>query len=334
MAKEILLYSNINEYSSVQFINSINELEAGSDLNLRMNTDGGNPEYGWGMVAKFAEFEGKKTIKVDGKAHSMGLAFLAYADKENIEVLDVAEGVLHRAAYPSWFENSEYFTDALKENLNRVNNSLMTAFKNKIDVSKFEELKGVKFKDVFSMDDRLDVYLTAKDMKAIGLVGKINKITPKKASELVAMGNSSDTVVRLAAEYKDESQEQNENKTNKNKNMTIEEIKADHPEVYNQIFSLGSEAGVAERNDVVKAWLSFNDIDPEAVSNGIESGKELSRASMAELVKKQLKSEALNDIAEESNDDVEAAATTTDKNKNTNEAVALAELDELIKKEN
>jgi len=289
MIKEVLLYSNINEYSSAEFINSINELEDSDELVVRVNTKGGNPEYGWGMVAKFAEFKGKKSVKVDGQAHSMGLMFLAYAD--NVEILDVAEGVLHRAAYPSWFEQSENFSDELKGNLERINTSLMTAFKNKVDVSIFEQIKGVKLKTVFSMDDRIDVFLTAKEMKKIGLVNKVNKITPKKAAELVAIGNKDESVISIAAEYI-------EDKPKNNNKMTIEDLKANHVEVYNKVFNLGSTAGVADRNDTVNAWLTFNDVDAKAVSEGIKSGDKLSQAKSMELMRKEFSKDALAKEAE------------------------------------
>ena len=322
MAKEILLYSGINEYSSVEFINSVNELEPNDELKMRINTEGGNPQYGWGMIAKFNEFEGKKSIKVDGQAHSMGLMFLAYTNKENIEILDVAEGVLHRAAYPDWFEKSEYFTEELKGNLIRVNNSLMTAFKNRVNVEKLESLKGVKLKDVFSMDSRIDVFLTAKDMKDIGLVGKVIKITPKKAAELVAIGNDSKQVIQLAAKY-------TENKPNINKNniMTIEDLKANHSEVYNQVHAVGSKAGVAEETDRVAAWLTFVDVDAEAVSKGIKEGSNLSMAATAELSRKQYSKEVLTAVANESAPVVVEASIVVDKNA---PSAAIVELDALL----
>lgn len=326
MPKEILLYSGINEYSSTEFINSVNELEPTDELVVRVNTKGGNPEYGWGMVAKFAEFKGKKSIKVDGQAHSMGLMFLAYAD--NIEVLDVAEGVLHRAAYPDWFESSDYFTEALKGNLERINSSLMTAFKNKVDVAKFEELKGVKLKQVFSMDDRIDVFLTAQDMKKIGLVDKINKITPKKAASLVAIGNQDKSIVNLAAEYIPEATQDIKDKPKNNKQMTIEDLKANHVEVYNKVFNLGSEAGIAERNDTVNAWLTFNDVDAKAVSEGIKSGDKLSQAKSMELMRKEFSKDAL--AKEEKGAALDVAPVEDDKPEADAKSAAEVELDALL----
>jgi len=165
--------------------------DAEGDITVRLNTGGGEPDYGFGMVAKFKEYTGKKTVKIDGKAYSMGAYIAMYAD--DVEALDVSNLMIHRAAYPTWFEESEYFTDGLRQNLVDTNKSLEAALRGKIDVEEFEKLKDVKVKDIFSMDDRIDVFLTAKEAKKIGLVSKIIKITPSKAAEI-------NSHVKIAAE--------------------------------------------------------------------------------------------------------------------------------------
>ena len=68
--KEILLYGQIYSSTAEAFINACNEVgEEG--VSVRINGDGGSPEYGWGMIDKYSEIKSKKLIKVDGKAHSM-----------------------------------------------------------------------------------------------------------------------------------------------------------------------------------------------------------------------------------------------------------------------
>ncbi len=295
MPKEILIYSNIQDNSAMDFINSVNEIESDGELNIRINTNGGNPEYGWGMIAKFAEFEGKKSVKIDGKAYSMGMFFSCYADK--VECLDVSNMLLHRAAYSEWFEKSEYFTEALKGNLIEINKSLETAFKNKIDVAKFEDIKGVKLKDVFSMDNRIDVFLTAKEAKQIGLVSKINKITPSKKAEIDA------SMMEIAAKYnetyisedltdKNEIEAKDALIENKQKkiNMTIEKLKADHPELFAQVLAMGVE----QEHDRINAFLTFSDVDMNAVKDGIKSGKQISSSQMTELTIKKVSKDTLS----------------------------------------
>ena len=63
MNNEVLIYGGINVYSAEAFINSVNNVE-GDSLVVRMDTNGGDPQSTFGMVAKFNEFEGDKLLKV------------------------------------------------------------------------------------------------------------------------------------------------------------------------------------------------------------------------------------------------------------------------------
>jgi ATP-dependent protease ClpP protease subunit len=279
MQKELLIYGSIDAYSSSEFIKEFSNSEA-TELTVRINSNGGNPEYGFGMIAKFKEFEGKKKIKVDGKAYSMGAFFLAYADE--VEALDVSEFLVHRAAYPSWFEkDSQLFDENTKGNLERINASLRSAFENKVDVAKFEEIKGVKVKDIFSMDNRLDVFLTAKEAKKIGLIDRIVNITPSKAAEI-------NSYVEAMASYDKGLLIKSELNQNPIK-MTIDKLKAEHPEVFASVVALG----VAQERDRVEACLAFVEIDAKGVKEAIEAGKPLSQKQMAEFAMKAFNNNAL-----------------------------------------
>ena len=57
MATEILLYSSIYSFSAESFIKEM-EAASGNDVVLRINTPGGDPQAGFGMIAKFAEHKG------------------------------------------------------------------------------------------------------------------------------------------------------------------------------------------------------------------------------------------------------------------------------------
>lgn len=269
MPKEVLLYGQIYSQSSIDFINGVNDTDEGDDLTIRINTDGGDVLYGWGMVAKFNEFKGSKKIKVDGSAYSMGAFFLLYTPKENIEALDVSDILFHRAAYPSWYE-SDYMTDSEKTVLSAINSSLEKAFRAKIDVPKFEAITGVTVKSMFSMDSRIDVNLTAKQAKQIGLIGSIVTITPTKKAEINA------TYQRIAAQYSGG----NKPNTNTNpKKMTKEDFQREHPEAYAAI----KQEGIVQERDRVGAWNAYAKIDADAVQAGIKSGEAMTMTVQAEL---------------------------------------------------
>lgn len=274
--KEILLYTEINSYSSSEFITAMNEA-GDDDVCVRIACIGGNPDFAFGMIAKFKEHSGKKQIKVDGKAHSMSAFFLCYA--EDVEALEVAEFVLHRAAYPEWFENNpEFFTADVRGNVERINAFLKKALEAKIDVAKFEAMKNVKMKDLFSLDSRIDVRLTAAEAKKIGLIDTIVKITPEKSAqiesmiaELTAKAHGIDMAAKTTPEII------------KPKNMNLAELKSAHPAVYAEAVAEGLALGVTKEKTRVEACLVFLDIDPTGVKAAIESGADLNAKQMAEF---------------------------------------------------
>ena len=288
MKKEILLYTSVNSYSSSDFIAALEEA-GDNDVCVRINGDGGDPEYGFGMIAKFNEFKGNKLVKVDCKAHSMYVYFLCCADDS--EALEVSSFTVHRAAYPEWYEgNPDYFTAEKRADVERINSYLRKLLEAKIDVAKFEELKGVKMKDIFSLNGRLDVTLTAAEAKKIGLINRVVKITAEKAAEidsLVAKIAAEYTGVKLAAEYKPENK--------KPINMTIAEFKTAHPEVFAQAVA----QGVAQEKARVEACLVYIDIDADGVKAAIESGVELTGKQMAEFSLKAVSKNALGVIEKE-----------------------------------
>jgi len=306
MTNEVLIYGSINDVSAFDFITSVNEIKEASDLIVRINTNGGSPEYGWGMVAKFREFEGNKSVKVDGKAHSAGMFFCVYA--ENVEALNVSQFLVHRAAYSEWFEDSSLFTEELRSNLNDINKDLQRAFEAKVDVDKFEEISGVTVKEIFSMDSRKDVFLTASQAKKIGLINRIVNITPKKQASLDSK------MEQVAAKYsggapvkKEIKNEKNITNPKKQKKMDLNTLKAEHPALYAEVLAAGKQAGIAAEKDRIGAYLAFVDADPKAVVEGINSGKDLSATQMAEFVKAQVSKGLVNDAQSENTPPVETS---------------------------
>ena len=297
MGKEILLYTGFSNSTAESFIDKM-EMASAEDVTLRLNTDGGDVQSGFGMIAKFAEHKGKKTIKVDGKANSMGAFFLAFAD--NVEALDVSQIILHRAAYPSYIEAREGFKDSPQyDEVVKINDNLKAGLIAKIDIVEFEKITGATMDSMFSMESRIDISLTPIQAKKIGLVNKVNKLTSKMSAEINANN------VSIAAEFGIDITEIKarklaiEDKPKIINNMTIEDLQANHSEVFNKVFALGSKAGVAEETDRVNAWLVYNDVDAEAVSKGIKEGSELSLTIQAELSRKQFSSEILAKVEAE-----------------------------------
>lgn len=288
---ELLIYGDINSWSSANFIKELNEVPEGNGIQVSVNTNGGDPQYGFGIIRAFSQFEGEKHVQIDGKAYSWGSFFPLYAEKT--VALDTSKFLFHRAAYPSWFESSDRFTAELQADLKSVNDDLERAMRNKLNVELFENETGVKIKEIFSMDDRKDVYFTAAQAKRFGLVQTIVKITPKKAPKVHAMA------VEMAAKYEGiemppveqkETTSEKDNKDNNNSNsekMTAEEFKVKHPEAYNAMYKAAHAAGVKEERDRATAYAIFAKVDPEAVKKGIESGEPMSVTQQTEFIRKE-----------------------------------------------
>ncbi len=318
MAKDILLYGSISQYNALYFVDQINEATKDSpeaEMLLRINSDGGSPEYGWGLISKFQEMAAQFKVKVEAMAHSMALFILCYIDKDKIEAIDTARAVLHRAAYPKWFEeNSDFAESIYKDVLTRTNKDLEKAFRARVDVEALEALpqmveKNLKLKDIFSMDGRVEVLLSSADLKKIGLVGKIIKITPVKTAAMLTQAESFSKFTNLdefkmaakAIVEKPESQTEEP----KNTNMTLDELKRNHPALYAQIIAEGHEQGVAAERDRVEAIMVFNDVDPKATAEAITNGKPLSAKQQAELMRKTMNAAGLESVKDSSAKEIE-----------------------------
>jgi ATP-dependent protease ClpP protease subunit len=299
MSKDVLLYGSISSWSARDFITAIND--AGTeDITVRVNSEGGDVMYCWGMIAKFSEVKGNKLVKCDGKAYSMGAFFFCYADEA--EAIDSAEFVFHRAAYPSWIEsNPEYFTEEAKAGLSNMNKHLRKAMEAKIDVEAFEKMTNTTIDQIFSMESRIDVRITAQQAKKIGLINKIINLTPTKKAEIEAEYYQA-VAKYISPDGSKELPKQTENKqTPKNKTMTIDQIKNEHPAVYAAIV----ETAVKAERERAKVWAHFADLDPKAVKEGIAGGEAMDDAQKLEFMEKRYAAKAKVDISKENARDVE-----------------------------
>lgn len=296
MAKEILMYDIIYGDTSSKLIESMDNA-IDEDIVLRINSDGGAVEDAWGVIAKWSEHQKGKKIKIDGRANSMALFFLAYAD--NARALDISSFGLHRAGYPQWIEDSDLMTDADWAKLDRINGHLRKALEAKIDVAAFEATTKTTLDEVFSNNGRKEVNLSAIQAKKIGLIDGYTKITPAKRKEINALA------MRVAAQYSVEAPSPKSNQfqgNNKHFNkMDKETLMAEHPALYNQIRSEAMQAGIDQERDRVSSWMEFVSVDAESVKKGIDEGNKLSQKAMAEFSRKAMSAQALNDLGNAGN---------------------------------
>jgi ATP-dependent protease ClpP protease subunit len=260
MAKELLLYSGIYSFVAEEIINALEEF-SNDNVILRVNSGGGDVQATWGIIAKVIE-HGNVTMKVDGVAMSSAANLLMYADK--VEALDVSTFMFHRAAYSYGGDSAEE-----KAFLAKVNTDLRKRMEAKIDSSKLKEMKGVTVADLFEKEERITLFLTASEMKQLGVVSKINKINPTEIKAFNEM------YLRIAAEHTPPTQ----NKPV----MTLAELKEKHPTVYAEAVAEGRTIGADAEFDRVNAALVFNHLDPKGVKEIIASKKPMTATQMAEF---------------------------------------------------
>ncbi len=287
---ELYIYTQIFDFTAQFFIQSVDEAK-GEDIDVRLHTPGGDPTAVWGMIAKLREHDGAVKIKVDGKADSAGAYFLLFFDEP--EGLSTSEFLFHRAH----FEFNPDPSEAAQERLDNINEQLRGAMEARLDIPKFEKIAGVTLDEFFNGDSIVNVNLNAKKAKSIGLIKKITNLAPE---QIKALGE------KIAAHHN--IKPVTEPPKPKSKKMTLEELKADNPEIYSAIFNKGVIEGITTgasgEKDRVQAWMAFNDVDPKAVAEGIEGSENLSQKATAEFARKAMSVEALAKLKEENAEEV------------------------------
>lgn len=308
---EILLYGGIYDYRAEEFITSLEE-SAGQDLSIRMNCYGGDVFAGYGMLAKMQEYEGNIKIKVDGMAASMAAFMLLFA--KDAEGLDVSEFLFHRADMYVVDENQQTW-------LNSLNAKMRKKMEEKIDAEKWLKVTGKTIAELFDPNQRIDVTLSAKQAKQLGLINRIVTLEPSAANKIKADYERfcAESELKLhplnykvAAMATDKPIEKNP------KTMNIEQLKADHSDVY----AAAVKIGVEQERDRVGAFMEFVDVDAKAVSDGIKSGNQLSQTEMAAFSRKSLQASILGSAQKETEKTVTTETPETPEEKEAKEVEA------------
>jgi len=279
MPAQVYMLSYVGNYMAETVVRSLKEAN-NQDIEAYVNSGGGDVFAGWTMIGALSEYKGKTTAKVGGHAMSMAAMMLAYFDE--VEALDVSNIMIHRAdMYVSSPEDKAF--------LDKVNADMRRQLTSKIDDKVLKELKGVSIKNIFEDEKRIDVHLTAAEAKKIGLITKVVKLQPRKIAAYTEMFGSMfeleqpEQAQPQAAKPEPESPAQNPTPENSKPNtMTIDELKAKHPDVFAAAVKLGEE----QERDRVQAIMVYADADIKAVKEAIDSGKPLTAKQTQEFLVK------------------------------------------------
>ena len=293
MAK-ITLYTGIYSSTADIFVNKLFEVPENEDIEVYMNSPGGSVFAGWSIIGALNERSGKKTAKVFGDASSMALYMLLFMD--NVEALDVSTFLIHRAdGYVESEEDKKFLAD--------INKQIRAKLEKKINKDTFKEATGVSFDEIFDMNNRKNVNLSAKQAKKIGLVDKIIRLDPQ---QIAAMNERFVGFVDFDPQGSDQNPQGSEKQkpiedkkstnTQTKKRMTKEELKAQHPDIYADIFKEGAKA----EKDRVEAILAFSDVDLEGCKKLITEGTEPTQKFYAEMTRKAISAAKVEDAKKDS----------------------------------
>ena len=87
--------------------------------------------------------------------------------------------------------------------------------------------------------------------------------------------------------------------------MTSSELQSTNPEVYNEVVNLG----VQKERERVNSWLAYQSVDAEQVSQGIESGAEITSSVREKLMIKMNAAQMLQNLEKDANVPVQTAET-------------------------
>ncbi len=176
MANPILLYTEIYPAVAEAFTEKVLDTPKDETIYTWINGPGGSLSAGWSMLAVLNDRDVNMTVT--GDASSFYFYMLMFAN--HVTAFDTSNFLIHRAG--SMWE-SMMSEDQLKEVESR-NKIIRKKLEARIDEDKFKKVTGKTFDDIFSMDGYLDVRLTAKEAKKIGLVDKVIKLDVKKRTEI------------------------------------------------------------------------------------------------------------------------------------------------------
>jgi len=288
------LYTNhpevIDNDSINLLINEIQEIEDNEIEISNWTSFGGSVWAGNNFIDYLKTTDKEISVRVSSIAASMGADLLPFFKKTTgAEESDI---MIHSTLA------------SMSKLAKKTNQQLYDALISKIDDEKFKKITGYYLKDVMFLEgeDRKDIWLTGKEAFEIGLFDEIYNLstegkTEKTAKEAILKD------YKLVAGLDYELPDKFKNKTSINKReevMKIDELKTSHPQLYVEVLEEGKKQGKDAEKDRVNTWMVFNDIDPEKVKTGIESGELMNEAEKLNLLRKSQSSVLQNDLEDAS----------------------------------
>lgn len=286
---ELILYGSIgsDEYwddiSDKAFKQDIENLGNVENITLHINSPGGSVFSAVAIANTLKNHKAKVTANIDGLAASAATIITSACD-----VVRMPKNALFMIHNPITFAygNNQEMQKTL-EMLDKVKNSIIETYLNKTKTDK-ETLSQL-------MDN--ETWMSAEEAKEHGFVDEIldENVEKEVIENKLIINNMAFDITKFrnfkAGEKANKIQNpivinNFVNNKKEEEKMTLEELKNKFPELYNQIFNEGKEAGINKENERMKA------IDEMKISNYlelVESAKYIEKVEASELAMKVLK---------------------------------------------
>lgn len=221
----------------------------GEDVDVVINSGGGSVYAASEIYVALKEYTGKTTGKIVGLAASaasvvaMGVKYLMMSP--------TAQMMIHNASTGSYGDYRDM--DKTSDFLKNVNQTIANAYSLK---------SGKSYEELLSMMDE-ETWLTPQQAIEHNLIDKVmfeNEVAATANVDRPDLVNGMlpvEVINRMREELANDKGLAVLNSTSQQKenggenNMDLEKLKADHPELYNQVFNLGKDEGVkAERSRI------------------------------------------------------------------------------------
>lgn len=286
---ELILYGSIgsDEYwddiSDKAFKQDIENLGNVENITLHINSPGGSVFSAVAIANTLKNHKAKVTANIDGLAASAATIITSACD-----VVRMPKNALFMIHNPITFAygNNQEMQKTL-EMLDKVKNSIIETYLNKTKTDK-ETLSQL-------MDN--ETWMSAEEAKEHGFVDEIldENVEKEVIENKLIINNMAFDITKFrnfkAGEKANKIQNpivinNFVNNKKEEEKMTLEELKNKFPELYDQVFNEGKEAGINKENERMKA------IDEMKISNYpelVESAKYAEKVEASELAMKVLK---------------------------------------------
>ena len=287
---ELILYGSIgsDEYwddiSDKAFKQDIENLGDVENITLHINSPGGSVFSAVAIANTLKNHKAKITANIDGLAASAATIITSACD--TVKMPKNALFMIHNPITFAYGNNQDM--QKTLEMLNKVKNSIIETYLNKAKTDKetlselmdnetwmsAEEAKEYGFIDEI-LDENVEKEVIENKLIINNMafdISRFKNFKEKKNREPRVINisvNSTGNPEEIADKFRD-ILNSTENQKNKGGNMTLEELKNKFPELYNQIFNEGKEAGITKERERMR---EIDNLDVSNYSELVENAK-------------------------------------------------------------